>query len=278
MDQFDLNKEVTLHRIGACPSCGKGQMVKGTAGWTCDHFRSLEDKCSFTIFSSYNGYALTEDDAVDLITKGETEVHGFVTREGAPYEGRLALRQGRIRVLPKRNRLAVPCPLCQGTVYATDKGYFCGNYFKTDESHCGIAIPKEICHRAITEEEAADCLAHGKGEVLDGFSRQDGRTFSSLLSLKDGKIVLDASICACPQCGGTVYAGEKAYNCGNFSNPSVRCGFTVWRRMFQRDITKEDVQRLCRDRLTPPMDFLTKDGKPLRRQLMLTPEGQVKLL
>ena len=97
MNQNDLPLEVELHRIGPCPVCGKGQMLQGAAGWTCDYFRTLDDKCTFTIFSSYSNYLLTEEDAVALIRDGRTMKHNFMTQSGKGFVARLVLEDGKVK-------------------------------------------------------------------------------------------------------------------------------------------------------------------------------------
>ena len=112
MNQNDLPIEVVLHRIGPCPICGKGQMLQGTAGWTCDYFRTIHDKCTFTIFSSYSNYLLTEEDAVALIRDGRTMKHNFMTQSSKGFVARLVLEDGKVKVVGEnRTYLSVVLPV-----------------------------------------------------------------------------------------------------------------------------------------------------------------------
>lgn len=278
MNQNDLPSEVVLHRIGECPVCHKGQLVQGSAGWTCDWFRSLDDLCRFTIFSSYDGYTLTEEDAVQLITEGQTGERDFVTRSGKPFRARLVLDGGKVKVQGYNAVLPVKCPVCGSRVKEVRDGYVCEGFFQQGEDHCSLYVAKQVCGREITRAEVEQLLEHGRTEVLDGFTAQ-GKVFSSVLTLlKDGSPVLNGEICRCPKCGGTVFAGIKAYNCSNYRNPAVRCDFVVWRNLAGHRMTVDEVRTLCIQGATPVLQFLTKDGTPYARRLVISATGDVKMV
>lgn len=279
MDQKELTAKVVLNKIGKCPVCGKGQMLQGSAGWTCDYFKSLADKCTFTIFSAYQGYTLNEEDALEIIQKGKTGIRMFRTMAGRNFEGRLILEGNKVRVVAENKALGVPCPLCGKKVRETPKGYACENFFREGKEHCGTWIPNEICGRPITIQEAETILERGRTEVLDGFRTSQGKLFSTCLVMgADGNTRMDGRICVCPKCGGTLYAGIKGYNCSNYREEGIHCNFVVWRTIFGRTISVEDVRMLCSQRKTGIMEFHTKDGTPMQRALLLTDDYQVKLV
>lgn len=278
MDQNDLPLEVVLHRIGPCPVCGKGQMVQGTAGWTCDYFRSLDDKCSFTIFGSYNGYILNEEDAVALIQDGRTMKHNFVTQSGKGFVARLVLEDGKIKVVGENRTLSVRCPNCGGKVKETQKGYACENFFAegNENAKCQLYIPKAVCERFISEEEVLEVLEKGHSEVLDGFFTQD-REFSAYVTVgPNGACKLDSAVCKCPKCGGTLYCNSKGYTCGNYSNPAVQCKFVVWRNISGHDMTMDEVRTLCTHKTTPVLVFRTVEGVEYSGRLVINDQWQVK--
>lgn len=278
MDQNDLPIEVVLHRIGPCPVCGKGQMVQGTAGWTCDYFKSLDDKCAFTIFGSYNGYMLNEEDAVALIRDGRTMKHNFVTQSGKGFVARLVLEDGKVKVVGENRTLSVRCPNCGGKVKETQKGYVCENFFVegSQSEKCQLYIPKAVCERFISEEEVLEVLEKGRSEVLDGFFTQD-REFSAYLTVgPGGTCKLDSAVCKCPKCGGTLYCGSKGYTCGNYSNPAVQCRFVVWRNISGHIMTMDDVRTLCTHRTTPVLVFRTVEGVEYSGRLVINDQWQVK--
>lgn len=278
MDQKDLYPEVILNKIGKCPVCGKGMMLQGTAGWTCDYFHSLDDKCTFTIFQSYYGYELTEQDAIDLITTGHTGVKKLFTKEGKPFRGILKRTGDRIKACaPPDQILPLPCPHCGGQVREVENGYVCERFFLQDQDHCGFWLPKVISERQISSKEAEELLRNRHTEVLDGF-RSQGKTYSSCLVIgDDGTVLIDGRICTCPKCGGTIYPGIKGYNCSNFRNPAIRCDFVIWRTIGKRKTTVEDVKMLCTQGHTDPHTFYTMNDEPYERSLVLDETGKVKM-
>ena len=56
--------------IGVCPLCG-GQVVRGRQNWGCMGYKN---GCRFRIPFVYAGYALTEEDARAILTRGRTKV------------------------------------------------------------------------------------------------------------------------------------------------------------------------------------------------------------
>lgn len=278
MEQKDLQVEVHLHKIGQCPICHKGQMLKGTAGWTCDYFQSLKEKCAFTIFKSYQGYDLTEEDALELIEKGETGKRIFHTLSGVPFIAQMKIIDGKVKVIGENHVLQNRCPICGEPVKETQKGYVCENFFKDGDNHCNLYISKNICGHIVTINEAENLLKNKRTEPIDGFIN-NGKSFTSCLVLQpNGSVLLDGKVCKCPKCGGIVYAGVKAYNCSNYRDPNIRCDFVVWRNMHGRDITTEDVKAVCENRITPMMTFKTKSGDTMQRSLYLNDEFKIQLI
>ena len=279
MNQSDLPLEVVLHRIGDCPICGKGKMLQGSAGWTCDYFVNLREKCTFTIFSKYQGYQLTEEDAVDLITKGECGPKQFFTMSGKPFTAMLKRIGEKIKVVGENAVLSVPCPICGGKVKELQKGYACENFFQEGDTHCPIWVSKEICGRQTTAAEVETLLERGYTEVLDGFM-SNGKPFSSCLVIDPrGDVVLKSDICPCPKCGtGRVFAGIKAFNCSNYRDPSVRCDFVIWRNTSGHRMLVDEVRCLCQHRQTPLLTFYSKEGMAYNRHLIINEDGNVKLV
>lgn len=278
MEQNDLTAEVILRRIGECPVCHKGRMTQGTAGWTCDYFQNLQDKCTFTIFSSYDGYTLSEADAIQLITEGETGPKPFVTLSGKPFTARLKRVGSKIKVVGDNAAMDIPCPACGRKVKETQSGYACEGFFKEGAEHCNLWIPKVICERSISKDEVEEVLENMSTEVLDGFSA-NGKTFSSCLTVKqDGTVALNGEICRCPKCGGTVFAGIKAYNCSNYRNPAVKCDFVVWRVQSGHRMTVDEVRMLCLQGSTPLLEFRTREGVTYTRRLIIDEKGNVKMV
>ena len=140
----------------------------------------------------------------------------------------------------KSHYLQGRCPVCGGRIVKTGKGYACENSIPQDPL-CGFHVPGILANRKITDSEMEDFLA-GNAQVLDGFSNNEGKVFSSVLTLaEDGKVVLDSRIAVCPVCGGDILVSPQAFNCSNYSNPQVKCKFMAWRNIAGHVITKQVV-------------------------------------
>ena len=278
MNQKDIKDKVVLRSIGVCPVCGKGKMIQGTAGWTCNHFKDFRDMCSFTIFGSYCGYVLTEKDAVDIITRGYTEVKELHARNDRPYSGILRLVGEKIEPMPVDNALDRRCPFCGGRVLETGTGWMCENYNTGQKGErCKVFIPKTVMSREVTRQEAETLLAEESTEALDGFI-YEGKEFSSRLVLeKDKGCRINGKVCACPKCGGDIYIGRKAYNCSNFRVSYIHCDFVVWRQIYGHRVTIDEVRSLCKDGKTGVLEFFTKDGTRMERTMVMDKEWKVRL-
>jgi hypothetical protein len=263
MSKTDSN---AIIKLGICPKCGKGQIVKGSIGYSCNHFKSPEDKCTFSIYKEYFGKEITEDIALLLIEKGETNVFtDLVKKDGGIFSASLRYEDGFIKPHFKNEVLQPKCPVCGNDVEVLGNGYACVDYHKKDKSEnriCNVYIPKTIAGRSISVHEAETLLNGGKTLFLDGFINKNNKPFLSRLFLnKNGGVSFDSILCKCPKCGGDMYVGEKAYNCSNFRKEDIKCNFSIWREISRREITPDEAITLCEEKITPTLSgFSNKDG------------------
>lgn len=268
-------EEIVIRKIGKCPVCGKGEMVEGSAGYTCDYFVSMQEKCRFTIFKEYHGHKITEEEAKMLIETGETAPIDFISREGTPFTAKLKVSDGVVKTVYDEHILDCVCPLCGGKVKELKNGYACENFIKDkDGGKCEFYVGKTICGREISGEETERFAREGK-IVLDGFISKTGKSFSSILDIVDGKVWLNSEICTCPKCGGKIHIGIKAYNCSNFRDDNIKCDFVIWRNMAGRDINPSIVKQLCEKGETEVLSFRNKEGEEFTRKLILNEEKKV---
>lgn len=279
-------KTPLVNYLGTCPVCGKGKIAEGPNVYRCNYAASMEDKCDFHVFKTYNGAEITTEHIKQLIENGKTETIEFISKAGKKYNGFLYIEGEEIRMdfvnnndnLPK---LDTPCPICGEPVYIYNNGYGCKNIHETDENgekKCNFWINKNIASRNISEKEAEQLITDGKTDFLDGFVNSNGNEFSSRLTLDQGNVKFDSTICKCPKCGGDIKIGSKSYNCSNWKEKG--CNFTIWREIAYRKITPEEVKQLCKNGGTQVLEgFKTKDkSKTFSGQLMLSDDFQVKLL
>ena len=260
--------------IGVCPICGKGHITEHPFGWACDNSSKNPDgtwyNCKFVVFRQYHGALITEDDVKTLLETGETGELQMCNKDGKPFMGKLVIKDGKVQLAFPPRYLQGRCPVCGGRIKVTGKGYACENFFKKDDGHCNFFIGSTICNRVITEEEAENFLA-GKKQILDGFCSKAGKHFSSLLSTTvEGKVMLNSTICQCPQCGGEIRVGARAYNCSNYSKEDVKCQFSVWRTIDGHEVTPDEVKQLCdKGETDEVIHFYRKDGSQFDKKLKL---------
>jgi len=270
--------------LGVCPVCGKGKMVKGTLGYSCDYFKSMDDKCGFNIYKSYFEKELTDEIALQLIETGETEIFSDLQKkDGALFRASFRIEDGKVKPQFKNNVLDVPCPICGKKVEELLTGYACEDYSKKNETEnrlCNIFIPKVIAGREIPQPAAEALLRGEQTQTMVGFKNRGGVEFSSRLVLtQDLNVAFSNNLCLCPKCGsGLIYVGKKAYNCSNYKNEAIKCDFTIWREMSGRLITEDEVIQLCQNKETDVLTGFMNDGVPFERKLVLNDDFKVKLV
>lgn len=269
--------ENVIKSIGVCPVCGKGQIVLGSLGYSCNYFKNMQDKCSFNIYHTYWGKAITEDIAKQLIETGESEVFNDLQRkDGQMFSASLVIQDG--KVVPKFANECVSgcCPKCGKKVEILLSGYACEDY----KNGCDFFIPKAIAHREIPIQAIEALLSSKETPFMSGFQKNNGEEFQAKLILReDGTVGFDNTVCKCPKCGGKIFMNKKAYNCSNFRDENIHCNFVIWKEMSGRTITPEDAKTLCEEKETAVLaGFRDKDGNEMQRKLILNEDFNVKLV
>jgi len=178
--------------LGICPICGKGQIVKKTAGYACNHFVSSEDKCDFIIYNKYSDKEITAEIALQIIENKETAVFtDFYSKERNPFAASLKIDNGKVIMSYKNEELDVLCPKCgTGHIYLSKMAYNCSNY-KNDEIKCDFTIWRETLGRTITKEEAELLCKEKETPILTGFTKKDGTPIEGKLVIgEDFKVKL----------------------------------------------------------------------------------------
>ena len=103
-----------------------------------------------------------------------------------------------------KDYLKTCCPICGRNMYVYQYGYRC--------ERCGFTIQAFICNRHINRDEAESIILHDTN-ILDGFSKNDGKVFSSIPVIKGSTVTLDNTICHCWYGEGRIYVDTKWFKC-----------------------------------------------------------------
>jgi len=178
--------------------------------------------------------------------------------------------------------LNVKCPKC-------GEGPFDEDYRTLKCRSCGLIVWKTMAGRLFERAEVETLLTQGKVGPLEGFRSKVGRKFNAMVKLgedfkpqfdfgeqgidKEQKIDTEKheALGLCPVCQkGQVYVLEKAYACENAIASPKTCNFRVSKMILQREIPKEQLQKLITTGKTDLLPrFVSKKGRPFSAHLKL---------
>ena len=178
--------------------------------------------------------------------------------------------------------LEVKCPKCGG-------GPFDEDYRTFKCRSCGLIVWKTMAGRLFEPEEVKKLLTEGRVGPLEGFRSKVGRKFGATVKLGEEfkqefdfgegangepvKIDKDKheSLGLCPICQkGQIYVLDKAYACENAIASTKTCSFRISKFILQREIPKEQVQKLIATGKTDLLPkFISKKGRPFSAHLKL---------
>ena len=164
------------------------------------------------------------------------------------------------------------CPKCGGNVVKTCKGFRCENSIG-DNPSCNLNINGILGNRKMSDDEITELLTNRR-IMLDGFMSKEGKAFPTVLELTDnGEVLMQSVIGKCPNCGGDIRVGNRAFNCSNFTNQTSKCEFSIWRNIGGHQLTLTDAQDICDKVITSAaLELYRDDGSVYRKRLGLSPD------
>lgn len=265
----------------ACPVCG-GDMETTPFGYGCSNYKKDGSGCKFAI-GTIAGRDLEEDEVVELLTKGHTEVlSGFISKSRKRFSAALVLEKdenGKASVNFDFSKNepeileGVKCPVCGSDMEITSFGYSCVKHREDPES-CYFSIGK-IAGKSLSVDDLTDLLQKGETEVLKGFTAKNKKKFSAALLLKtgeDGRKTVEFDFSkneaeiledvVCPMCGGQIQKTSFGYGCMNYDQQNPQsCRFAIG-TLAGRDLTETQVKALLTDGRTETIrGFKSKTGK-----------------
>lgn len=264
-----------------CPVCG-GEMETTPFGYGCSNYKKDGSGCKFSI-GTIAGRDLTEEEVVELLTKGHTEVlSGFISKSRKRFSVALVLEkdeEGKASVNFDFSKNepeileGVKCPVCGSDMEITSFGYSCVKH-RNDPESCYFSIGK-IAGKSLGVDDLTDLLQKGETEVLKGFTAKNKKKFSAALCLKtgeDGRKTVEFDFSkneaeiledvVCPMCGGQIQKTSFGYGCMNYDQQNPQsCRFAIG-TLAGRDLTETQVKALLTDGRTETIrGFKSKTGK-----------------
>ena len=264
-----------------CPVCG-GEMETTPFGYGCSNYKKDGSGCKFSI-GTIAGRDLAEEEVVELLTKGHTEVlSGFISKSRKRFSVALVLEkdeEGKASVNFDFSKNepeileGVKCPVCGSDMEITSFGYSCVKH-RNDPESCYFSIGK-IAGKSLGVDDLTDLLQKGETEVLKGFTAKNKKKFTAALCLKtgeDGRKTVEFDFSkneaeiledvVCPMCGGQIQKTSFGYGCMNYDQQNPQsCRFAIG-TLAGRDLTESQVKSLLTDGRTETIrGFKSKTGK-----------------
>jgi len=204
--------------LGTCPSCGR-PVIEMAWFYRCKEDPPREEDCPLRLWKDTSGRYLDRNTVQALLRDGKTgEIDGFTARNGRTYRGTIEIDDEKWSLVVRSagwNEEAASdqpeydvdpeplgrCPFEEDcAIVESPTQFVCERKLKEaelsreelktrkEEGHpqsCGFVMPRTVCKREITRDEALHYLREGKTELLTDFTSRFGRPFSATLVLKE---------------------------------------------------------------------------------------------
>ena len=181
-----------------CPFCGSTSFKQ-----TEDFYNCKTPECKLRVYKIVAGRPLTDDEARTLIEKrfvGPFE--GFRSRIGKEFKAALEIKDDKkVNFVFEKGQsdevdwetapVLCECPVCakagrSDKIYILPNAYACKTAI-IDNKKCNARIPRELCKKEITEENALKFFTEGKTGLIEGMISKKGRPFKAILVCKPGE-------------------------------------------------------------------------------------------
>ncbi len=186
-----------------CGLCGHSGFKQ-----TEDHLSCKNPDCKVRVYKVVAGKELPEEQMRELLEKRFlAPMEGFRSRLGKEFTAGIEIKEdGKTAFVfaggandpdappPFDFASATPicaCPVCakkkrDGQIYETPERYTC-NIAAKDSKACNGSIPRVLCKKEISTENAIKFFTEGKTGLIEGMISKRGRPFSSFLLCKPGE-------------------------------------------------------------------------------------------
>ena len=262
-----------------CPICQKGELEEKEKFYRCNHFKTIDDKCDFTVWKTISGKEITKKIVREIAENKRTGfLEGFISKEGNSFSAPLIINESNTISFGKDIEVPnIECVNCNGKIIETAYYFKCENTF---DNSCQISIPKVVASKTLSQEQINSLLSGNTTDFINDFVAKNGKPFSAKLFIdeNDFKVKFNSSVTSCPKCKiGDIRAFEKAYSCSNYK-AEESCNFSIWKSQYGGEISIENVVQLCDDNKTKEIKFSTKEGNhPYKGYLVLNEDFTVSM-
>ena len=197
--------------LGLCPCELKRPVYERTWFYRCQEDPAAieaENDCPFRIWKDKSGRYIDRQTVEILLRDGQTgEVDGFMDRQGRTYKGILSIENKEVVLKPVGGPEGPaagvkefevnpeplgPCPVhkdggCQ--VIETPTAFVCTTFQREKEEGVrrpqGFYLPRTVCRREMTREEAGEYIRTGETPWIEDFISKYNRPFRAKLKLKE---------------------------------------------------------------------------------------------
>lgn len=186
-----------------CPFCGAKKMKMNEDFISCHN-----PQCKIRVYKHVANRDLSEEELRTLIGKRFVgPLEGFRSKKGKDFTASLEIKDDQKVAFvfpggedgdPDAPHYAwdtspelCPCPVCakkgrKEMVFDTPAGYVC-KVAVTEKGQCNARLPRQLCKKDITAENARKFFTEGKTDLIVGMISKRGRPFSSFLCCHPGE-------------------------------------------------------------------------------------------
>ena len=191
------NANVEPADVGPCPFHPESTVRRSSAGYRCDLYADSECKLNLPLQLCRRTLSLEEVQALTGAERKTELLEGFISKRNRPFSAILELSDvGKINwQFPPRKGAEgrtntakeFPVneePLCADPQNPEEKIVETATAFVSTAKDSKINIPREICQRELTREEALSLFTEKETPVLEGFVSRAGKPFAASLYIK----------------------------------------------------------------------------------------------
>lgn len=184
-----------------CGVCGSTEGFKQTE----EFYGCKNPKCKVRVYKTVANRTLSEDEIRTLIeTRFVGPLEGFRSKKGKEFNAALQIKDDmKINFVFDGGMdpdsfnweecpVITDCPVCAKKgrkgekIYDTPDGYQCRTA-ATDTTKCNAKLPKKLCQRDITPDNAREFFEQGKTSLIVNMISKKGRPFSAFLVCTPGE-------------------------------------------------------------------------------------------